>query len=103
MSTISSTISHGVTIGTSGYSSPLTITAAGYVGNNSGDAIYSGSVATVVNAGHISGNEPDGFGVNLTGGGSVTNQSGGTISGGYDAVRFGAGYTSRLVIDPGAV
>ena len=32
----------------------------------------------------------------------ITNQTGGAISGGTDAVKFAAGHTNRLVIDPGA-
>jgi hypothetical protein len=71
MSTIGSKISHGITIGTDGYASPLTITAAGYVGNDGGIAIYSDSAATVVNAGTIRGNASSGIGVNLAVGGSV--------------------------------
>jgi collagen type I/II/III/V/XI/XXIV/XXVII alpha len=43
------------------------------------------------------------FGIVITCGGTVTNQSGGTISGSQGAVMFHAGYTNRLVIDPGAV
>ncbi len=53
MTTINSTISHGITIGAT-YSSPLTITATGYVGG-SVYAIFSSPVATVVNAGRIAG------------------------------------------------
>ncbi len=53
----------------------------------------------MVNAGSITGQN---YGVDLTGGGTVTNQTGGSISGGIDAVKFGAGYANRLVIQPGA-
>jgi plastocyanin len=66
-------------------------------------AIVATGAATVVNSGAIDGDGTSAFGVDLRAGGSVTNQSGGTISGGLDAVRFAAGYSSLLVVDPGAV
>ena len=63
MSTINTTINHGITLG-SGYTSPLTVTNTGKVNNNgSGKAIFGGS-ATVVNYGHITatGTAPAGYG-----------------------------------------
>ncbi|WP_158932446.1 Hint domain-containing protein [Acidisphaera sp. S103] len=102
--------------------------AGGNVTNQSGgsitgqDGIFgAGAPVTVVNAGSIAGSN---IGVFLEVGGSVTNQSDGTISGGYGidgynaavtvvnagsiaggsyAVKFAAGYASRLIADPGAV
>jgi Hint domain len=81
---------------------------------------------TVVNAGSIATYyNPDGIGVNLNAGGSVTNLTGGFISGriyGIEAagaattivnagtiedptvaIKFAAGYASRLIVDPGAL
>jgi hypothetical protein len=83
----------------------------------------SNDAATLVNAGSIAGTN---YGVLLFAGGSITNQSGGTIIGqqagiygregavtvanagtiagaGNYAIRLSAGYTNRLIIDPGAV
>jgi hypothetical protein len=64
-----------------------------------------GSPAHVQNAGTIRGAGTAGslgIGVYLQAGGTLTNQTGGYISGGADAVKFVAGSTGRLVIDPGA-
>ena len=81
-----------------------------------------GSAFTVVNSGIIASPSFAGAGIQLNAGGIVTNQRGGSISGsngidggnsamtvvngGYisgaeDAVRFAAGYASRLIVDPG--
>src|SRR5581483_6741366 len=57
MATISTTITHGVTLSTSGsYASPLTITSAGAVETGSGNAIYGpgGQPWTIINEGLIS-------------------------------------------------
>jgi hypothetical protein len=70
VSTISSTISHGITIDTAEYGSPLTPTAAGDVGTDSGSAVYSGSAATVLNADTIGGNTSRLYGVDLQFGGT---------------------------------
>ncbi|WP_158928780.1 Hint domain-containing protein [Acidisphaera sp. S103] len=53
MSTVTTHLNHGITFGTSGYVSPLTITSTGVVNNNgSGRAIFGGT-ETVVNDGQI--------------------------------------------------
>jgi hypothetical protein len=87
------------------------------IGGNDGVLITSG---TVVNAGTVAG----ATGIQVQGGVPVYNQTGGviagsnlginisgaagtvenagTITGGTDAISFGAGYTNRLVVDPGA-
>src|SRR5882724_11870225 len=53
MSTINTTINHGIVLGTPGYYSPLSITAAGYVSNGgTGPAIFGGT-GTVVNDGRV--------------------------------------------------
>jgi collagen type I/II/III/V/XI/XXIV/XXVII alpha len=93
------------------------------------EAIYSaGGALTVVNDGRIASHASFAFGLYARAGGSVTNHAGATISGYYgvgagggaltvvnagsiiarstvtsSAVRFAAGYTDLLVIDPGAV
>ncbi|HEY4173738.1 MAG TPA: hypothetical protein VGM42_11985 [Rhodopila sp.] len=85
MSSISSTISHGTTTSTA-HHSPLTITAAGYVGTSGRSAVYSGSVATVVNADAIGGNTSRLHGVDLQFGGDGVNPSGGPRSG-FDCVK----------------
>src|SRR5579862_2954872 len=75
MSTISNTITHGITLSTSGaYASPLTITSDGYVENpGSGDAIFGPNTQawTVINAGLIAGGSRSG--INLRDGGLVSN------------------------------
>jgi hypothetical protein len=85
-STISSTINHGITIDTAEYELPLTPTAAGDLGTDSGSAVYSGSVATVVNADTIGGNTSRLYGVDLQFGGDGVNPSGGPRSG-FDGVK----------------
>jgi hypothetical protein len=84
--TISSTISHGTTAGRAAHDSPLTITATGYV--------YSGPVATVVNADAIGGNTSRLHGVDLQFGGDGVNSSGGPRSG-FDGVK---GVNARPVV-----
>ena len=112
-------------------SSGIVLRQGGSITNQSGGTIYgynsgvyiTGSAGTVVNTGSISG--ANFYGIWLRSGGSVTNQSGGTISGynsgvyiagsagtvvnagtisgGPYSVKFAAGQTNRLIIDPGAV
>ena len=91
------------------YGAGINVSHGGAVTNLSGGvitghhAIYATIVAlTVTNAGSIGGNAVNGTGVDLLFGGTITNQTGGAISGGTDAVKFAAGHTNRLVIDPGA-
>jgi Hint domain len=94
MSTISSTISQAITLGTPGYLSPLTIIAGGAViPGGAADAIYgsSGSAGTVVNAGSIVATGAH-AGIDLKGGGTLTNSGyiyGGTA--GVYAAPFGYG------------
>ena len=82
MSTISNTITQGITLATSGtYASPLTITSVGYVVDNSGtkDAVYGPNMQgwTVVNQGRLT--SSGGSGIDLRAGGLVDNS--GTIVG----------------------
>ena len=63
------------------------------------NGIYGGSEISVVNAGSIAGQN---IGAYLAGGGTVTNLAGGSISGLTEAVKFAAGHTNRLIIQPGA-
>ncbi len=86
----------------------VTASAGGTITNAAGGRItgylavlvYAGG--TVLNAGVIAGGTGGGQGINLPSGGTVTAQAG-TISGGADAVLFAAGYTGRLLFNPGAV
>jgi hypothetical protein len=71
----------------------ITATGSGGIG------VYGAGLGTVTNAGSIGGSA---IGVQLARGGTVVNASGGIISGGTYAVKLAAGYTERLVIDPGA-
>ncbi len=78
MSTISTLVNHGITLGTitkaGTYASPLTITAKGYIDNTStGAAIYGPStgVWSVYNQGKVT--AANGFGIDLEGGGTVIN------------------------------
>ena len=78
MSTISGTITHSITLATTGiYASPLTIAATGTVSNNgTGDAIYGPATNawTVTNLGRVSATGSY-DGVDLRAGGLVTNGS----------------------------
>jgi hypothetical protein len=67
MSTISGTVTHGVTFGQPGYISPLKITGSGLVSDSTGVAVYASSTyATPV----------------------LTNQGRIIDTGGFDAVKF---------------
>jgi hypothetical protein len=94
MSTINGTIGHGVTLGTPGYYSPLTVTTAGFVSNNGvGSAIY-GTTGTVVNQGTrvASGASIFGkyFGIEIYGNGSAYN-SGAIIAASNGIAIYGIG------------
>lgn len=112
-------------IGTGGYiygSSTLTNQSGGTVTGRIGAALYLNS--TLINSGVIVGSGASNYGVFALNGDYVTNMAGGTISGVHgvnaiagdltvvnagtiagttDAVKFLAGQSDRLVIDPGAV
>lgn len=87
--TISHTISHGITLGVT-YTSPLTITTSGYVHNTgSGDAILGPATQawTVANSGRVVAAGTSGDGIDLKDGGLVTNS--GTIRGQANGVYIG--------------
>ena len=100
-----SVVNTGSITGTS--QSGVYLGAGGSVTNNLTGALISGGVngvnakgaATVTNLGTILGTSS--YGVRLQAGGTVVNS--GSIIGGGDAVQFGANFTNRLVVDPGAV
>lgn len=122
--TISASSSGGVNInGAAG--GAVTNQSTGTISVNGGgaDVYVNGGVGTVLNAGKLS---AQATAILFKNGGSVTNQSTGTISGDTGqgvfvnggagtvinagtisgttyAVRFAAGFTNRLVVDPGAV
>jgi hypothetical protein len=105
MTTIGTTINHGVTITSSGsYQSPLTILAAGGIINSNGssgaagDAIFGPAVAayTIDNAGTVSGSYD---GVDLRAGGGIGNS--GSIAGGDIGVYITGGVGS--VSNTGAI
>src|ERR1035437_7425154 len=86
-STISMTVTAGVTVSSAAYPSPLTITAAGTVAPSAANAVgvYAPAAAlnvSVINQGHFFGGGGDvgGDGVNFLANASLTNT--GTISGG---------------------
>jgi hypothetical protein len=121
-------INSGGIYGTGANSTGVELVSGGTVANQYGGTIdgtlygvQSSNAATVTNSGTIGGGAVVGVGVAF---GQVTNAAGGTIAGtssgiriygggtvvdagaiygGGDAVRFYAGSTARLVIDPGAV
>jgi hypothetical protein len=77
-STITGTVASGVTIGSSSYTSPLTIAAHGAVNLAAGTvAVYSASLATVVNLGLVEATDTStANGIVLEAGGTVQNKSG---------------------------
>jgi hypothetical protein len=88
ISTVGTTIPHGITLGTGTYADQLTVTAAGTITGINADAGILGEDAgiTLTNAGRLQGYE----GVYLfNGNGTVVNQSGGFISGGKYGIQSG--------------
>jgi hypothetical protein len=83
---ISTSLSHNVILGGSGYRLPLTITNTGAVNafSNFSAAIYSSTAGTLTNYGTVS-NYSNGFAgrydINLNAGGAITNAAGGFIQG----------------------
>jgi hypothetical protein len=97
MSTIGSQINHGIVLGTTGYTSPLTITSSGGVSNGTpGNAIFGGT-ATVVNHGKIieNGAGTSDLGIYLTGAGSFVDNRGAIISDGNAVGIYGPGGVSN--------
>ena len=116
MSTITTTVNHGITLGTPGYYSPLTVTNTGAVNNNGSSIAIYGYAGTLNNAGTISATGAGADGVVLSGQfgtgsvgnyglisatnsalylggyGTVTN-TGTIVSSGYDAIDIGASGT----------
>ena len=90
MSTVSSRINHGITLGNPGYYSPLTVTTTGYISNaGTGVAVYDATAGyTLVNYGGISATGTYAA-VNSINGGSVDNI--GSISGASGVVLGGPG------------
>ena len=88
VSTITGTVSNGITLGQAGYTSPLRITPTGVVSNSSGAAVYaSGTYAnpSIINQGTI--RATDGFdAIKLKDGGSVANNTKGALIQGYTGV-----------------
>jgi hypothetical protein len=130
MSTISKTITNGITIGVGGYTSPQTVTKAGYVSRTNKAAIYNGSTAnaTILNHGTIRSNGgPDaiflykgndivdntgtieathGKGIYLDSDGSVSNSASGVIlSGGayYSAIDINDDSHSSTIVNYGEI
>ena len=106
MSTVNTTINHGITLGNPGYLSPLTITNRGTIDNSSGNGIY-GTTAngTVDNSGAITGTGSYKSGILLTNGGVVTNSGliaglGGSGQAGYGVWIKGAAGT---VVNSGTI
>lgn len=83
MSTITGTYSSGVTIGSGTYTSPLTIASGATVsiGSTAGTAVYSASLATVVEYGYVSATGTEGAGIGLKAGGYVTVGTAGVVDG----------------------
>src|SRR5260370_13973973 len=91
MSTISGRVTNGVALGQAGYSSPLTITAAGRVSTTTGVAVYAASTyanPVVLNQGTII-DAGDFDGVKLLDGGSITNTGTGSLIYGYTGIYIG--------------
>src|ERR1700720_2784616 len=88
MSTITGTVTNGITLGQAGFTSPLRITPTGVVSNSSGAAVYaSGTYAnpSIVNQGTIIDTGPFDA-VELKDGGSVANNGKGALIQGYTGV-----------------
>jgi fibronectin-binding autotransporter adhesin len=103
-STISSKITHGITLGSGGYNSPLTVTSSGGIkgGPTGADGVYSSlSSGAIYNSGVIHGGAAVNFrslagaGVSITGGVSLINA--GRITGGYGG--YGAGVVTTSYVD----
>ncbi len=94
----------GVSQGILAAGQPAGLTNAGRIiatggSASAGIALLAGGSITNLSGGLIAGNS--GLGVTLVGAGTVRNA--GTIQGQAGAVRFSAGQSNRLIVDPGAV
>ena len=93
MSTITGTITNGVTLGQAGHTSPLIITGSGTVSNGTGAAVYaSGTYANPIIVNHGTIIDTGGFdAVELKDGGSVVNTVKGALIQGHNGIDiFGA-------------
>src|SRR5580692_1434886 len=99
MSTIDTTINHGITLGKPRYDSPLTITSTGYVNYaGPGAAVFYSGDGTVVNYGVIRNDGPGGSsGVQLLSAGSLDNH-GTIVSNWYGASLYGGLITNEGII-----
>jgi hypothetical protein len=97
MAAITTTITHGITLGTAGsYASPLTIAASGYIDNTgTSNAIYGPDTGpwTVVDYGRVVAQAGGGAGVGLNAGGRVSNEADGQIVGSVGVDIAGGGGT----------
>lgn len=88
MSTISGTITHGITLGQAGYTSPLRITRTGTVSTSAGVAVYASGTypdPSIINQGSVI--ATGGFdAIELKDGGSVGNNSRGALIQGYTGI-----------------
>jgi hypothetical protein len=107
VSTISTTISQGITLGPAAspgtYTSPLTITSSGAVRTTSGDAIYGPASAawTVQNYGSVTDTGTTGSGIELLAGGYISNIGSSALIQGYNGIDVTGTYGT--VVNSGTI
>jgi fibronectin-binding autotransporter adhesin len=79
-STITGSITTGVTLTSATYTNPVTVAAGASISTTAGYAVYSASEWTIQNAGVIDDSSAS-YGINLQAGGAITNAVSGTILG----------------------
>jgi hypothetical protein len=93
MSLITGTVTTNITIGQNGITSPLTIAAGGLVDVATGDAIYSATLASVIDLGTVEATGGASRGIVFAAGGLVSVASAGLVSGFRQAVLAEAAAT----------